>query len=169
MIQKLRNNKGQSNILLILVLMGFAVMFVFLFAAAVFISHVNSLLYTVKVDMFVINRAAIIALNREIGKKGGSNISRDDYYKYFKKVLQYNYNLDDNLKGGNRFIEQIDILQYEYYTNTVVDNVTGKTINEPTIHAEIGVKVTPIVFKSTFENIFYFRVHQDVKINRILQ
>ena len=147
--------------------MGFSAMFLFLFAAAVFMSHVNSVLYTVKVDMFLINRSAILALNRDMEKREISSISRDDYYNYFKKVLQYNYNLDDNLKSGNRLIEQIDILQYEYFTTTTVDNVTGETITEPTIHAEIGVKVTPIVFKNALSNIFYFRIHQDVKVDRI--
>lgn len=166
---RLKRNKGAANILLIVVVMGFAVMFIFLFAIAIFVNHINSLLYTVKVDMFVINRAAIIALNREVESQNVSSIDRDDYYDYFKKVLQYNYNLDENLKSGSRFIEQIDILQYEYYTTNTVDNITGKLIDEPTIHTEIGVKVTPIVFKSIFSDIFYFRIHQDVKARKVLK
>lgn len=166
-VKRLKSCRGETNLLLIIVLMGFSAMFLFLFAVAVFMSHVNSILYTVKVDMFLINRSAILALNRDIEKREISSISRDDYYNYFKKVLEYNYNLDDNLKSGNRLIEQIDILQYEYFTTTTVDNVTGKTISEPTIHAEIGVKVRPIVFKNALADIFYFRIHQDVKVDRI--
>jgi hypothetical protein len=168
MLNKLPCNKGGTNLLLIIVLMGFSVMILLLFAAAVFVSHLNSLLYTIKVDMFTINRSAILALNRETEKGNIDSIDRNSYYNYFKKVLQYNYNLDSDLRSGNKFIEKIDILQYEYYSNSVVDNVSGKLLTEPTIHTEIGVKVTPIVFGDIFADLFYIHIHQDVKVKRVL-
>ena len=143
-------------------------MVILLFAIAVFVSHLNSLLYTIKVDMFVINRSAILALNRDAEKSNIDSIDRTAYYNYFKKVLQYNYSLDSDLTSGNKFIEKIDILQYEYYTNNVVDNVSGKSITEPTIHTEIGVKITPIVFRDIFADLFYIKIHQDVKVNQLL-
>ncbi len=166
-LKSLEDSKGEANLLLIIVLLGFVVMFIFLFSTAVLVSHINAIMYTVKVDMFTINRSAVIALNKKYERGEISSINRDAYYDYFKKVLQYNYKLDNNLEAGNRLIEKIDILQYEYYTGSTVDDVTGKAIDEPTIHAQIGVRVKPIVFRTTFSELFYFRIHQDVKVNRI--
>ncbi len=166
-LKRLKESKGETNLLLIIVLQGFVVMFIFLFSIAVLVSHINAIMYTVKVDMFAINRAAVIALNKEVEKGNVSSVDRDDYYIYFKKVLQYNYKLDENLEAGSRLIEKIDILQYEYYTDSTEDDVTGKPIDEPTIHAQIGVRVKPIVFRSIFSELFYFRIHQDVKVSRI--
>ena len=166
-MRSLRSRKGEANILLIIVLTGFAAMLIFLYAASLFMSHVNQLLYTIKVDMFNINRSAIIALNKEAMNENLNSIDRDDYYNYFKKVLQYNYGMDNNLEAGIRFIEKIDILEYEYYQTGQVDSVTGKTVTEPTIHTQIGVKVKPIVFRSILKDIFYFKVHQDIKVRKI--
>lgn len=66
--------------------------------------------------------------------------------------------MDEELKNGNKLIEKIDIIRYDY-----------DTINEPVISTEIGVKVSPIVFREVFKDIFYFRIKQNVKVQKVLK
>jgi len=155
---RIREPKGETNLLLIIVTTGFATVLIFLFAAAVLVNHINSIMYTIKVDMFMINRAAIIALNKDAEGKDLNDICRKEYMKFFKQALQQNYGLDERLENGNRLIERIDILSYDY-------DIT----NEPVIKTEIGVKVSPIVFREAFKDIFYFKIKQNVKVNKILK
>ncbi|MGE5472708.1 MAG: hypothetical protein ACM3UU_00615 [Ignavibacteriales bacterium] len=158
-IKNLRTqSKGEANLLLIIVATGFASALVFLLAAAILVNHINSIMYTIKVDMFVINRAAVIALNKDAEGKGLNDISREEYLKFFKEVLRQNYGLDEELKNGNKLIEKIDIIRYDY-----------DTTNEPVIKTEIGVKVSPIVFRKVFKDIFYFRIKQNVKVQKVLK
>lgn len=155
---KITESRGGTNLLLIVAVTGFAAVLIFFFAAAVFVNHVNSIMYTVKVDMFMINRAAIIALNRDAGGKDINEISREDYLNFFKQVLRQNYGLDENLEGGNKLIDRIDILKYDY-----------DTIKEPIIKTEIGVKVSPVVFRAAFKDMFYFKIQQNVKVRKVLK
>jgi len=150
--------RGETNLLLIIVTTGFATVLVFLFAASVLVNHINSIMYTIKVDMFMINRAAIIALNKDAEGKDLKDISREDYLKFFKQALEQNYGLDQSLQSGNKLIEKIEILSYEY-----------DTTNEPMIKTEIGVKVSPIVFRQAFQDIFYFKIKQNVKVEKVLK
>lgn len=148
--------------------MGFSFMLITLLSMALIMNQVNALLYTVKVDMFAINRAGIIALNKDVEKRDGQSISKKDYYEYFRRVLKYNYDLDDNLESGTRLIRKIDILEYEYYKSGETDTVSLKAIQEPTLHAKIRVEVVPIVLKAIFKDMFKIEVHQDVKLEKAI-
>lgn len=151
-------SKGETNLLLIIITAGFVTVLIFLFAAAILVSHINSIMYTVKVDMFVINRAAILALNKDAEGKDLNDISREEYLKFFKEALKQNYGLDEELTGGNKLIEKIDIISYDY-----------DTTKETVIKTEIGVKVSPIVFREAFKDIFYFKIKQNVKVGKVLK
>ncbi|MGE5329011.1 MAG: hypothetical protein ACM3KR_05870 [Deltaproteobacteria bacterium] len=150
--------RGEANLIIIVIVTGFAAVMIVLFAAAVFVNHVNSILYTIKVDMFMINRSAIIALNKDAEAKGMNSINQEEYLKFFRKALQENYGLNEQMESGNKLIERIDIINYDYCTS-----------NEPVIKTEIGVKVIPIVFKKAFKDIFYFKIKQSVKVRKVLK
>jgi len=151
-------SKGETNLLLVVITAGFMAVLIFLFAAAVLVNHINSIMYTVKVDMFLINRAAIIALNKDAEGKDLNDINHEECLKFFKQALQQNYGLDENLENGNKLIERIDILSYSY-----------DTTNQPAIKTEIGVKVSPMVFRHAFKDIFYFKIKQSVKVEKVLK
>lgn len=154
----LKKNRGDASILLIILTTAFAAVIMFFSATAMLLNHINSIMYTIKVDMFLINRSAIMALDRNSGQRGVDSINTEAYYKYFRKALQDNYGLDENLQGGNKLIEKIDINKYKY-----------ETISEPVIKTEIGVKVRPIVFRQALQDIFYFKISQDVLVRKIVK
>lgn len=150
------NNKGEANMLLVVVTAGFICVVIFFFANAILLNHINSIMYTVKVDMFLLNRSAVMALNKNLLGKDIDSISMEDYLGEFKKGLRQNYGLNEELEGGNKLIQKIDILKYEYDTS-----------DRPTIRTEIGVKVEPLVFKAALKDVFYYKIKQDVRVDRV--
>lgn len=153
------NKKGDINIFLMFIITMFMVLIVFITTEAIFLNHINSYLHTVKLDMFMINKSACLALNRNYENQELSSINKDEYLKYFRNVLTQNYDLDNNLRNGTKLINKIDILEYEY--------LNDEKTNEPKISATIGVKIEPLVFKELLEDKFYFRIHEDVFLKRL--
>ena len=161
------NNKG--NIILIGTIFVALALVVFTFIIAIFMSHINSVLYSVKLDMYSMNKSAIIAVNKNITNIDNFSYSKEAYKEEFLKLLKSNYELNDNFSNDKKLITHIDVEEYEIHKKNKRDAYTRKRTNNRVIHTVLKVKVRPIILKEFLENIFVFTVHEDVNLNMVTE
>lgn len=158
-------SKNQGNVLTIALIFIAIAMIIFLFVIAVFMSHINNILYNIKLDMYSMNRSAILAVNKNRANIDDFSYDKKDYEKEFVKLLKRNYELDDHLMNEKKLIKGIIIEEYEIYEAKQKDGYTGEVLNNRVIHTVLKVKIKPIILKSFLEKIFVFDVHEDVNLN----
>lgn len=161
------NNKG--NVLIIGIVFVAIAIVIFTFVIAVFMSHINSVLYSVKLDMYSMNKSAVIAVNKNKANTDRFSYNKNAYKDEFVKLLIKNYELDDNFSNEDKLITHISIEEYEVYNKNKKDNFTKKRCDERTIHTVLKVKVRPIILKEFLEEIFCFTIHEDVNLNMMTE
>lgn len=159
-------NKNGDILMIVLIFIMIAFV-IFTFIISVFMSHINSILYNLKLDMYTLNRSAIIAVNKNKANIDEFSYNAKAYKEEFVRGLKADYELDDNLRNENKLITSIDIEEYEIYEKREKDNYTGDRCDDRVIHTVLKVKVKPIILKSVLEDIFIFTVHEDVNLNTI--
>lgn len=154
-----------GNILIIGVIFVAIFIVILLFISAVFMSHVNSILYNFKLEMYSINKSAIVAVNKYATSLEDFSYNKKEYKKYFEKVIKENYDLDNNFKNNDKLISKIEIKEYEILEKGEKDTYTGEKLSSRVIHSVIEVKIKPIIMKEVFEKFFTFEIHEDVSLN----
>ena len=138
---------------------------ILIFVFSIFMSHVNTILYNLKVDMYSLNRSAIIAVNKYKTSIDAFSYDKDVYKKEFVEGLKVNYELNDNLENRDKLINKIEIIEYEIYSSNQKDSYTERRTDARVIHTVLKVNISPIILKNFFEDIFVFTIHEDVALN----
>lgn len=159
----MKNQKG--DVLTISLIFVAIALVIFTFIIAVFMSHINNVLYNLKLDMYSMNRSAIIAVNKYSTSIDKFSYNVGAYKEEFIKFLKNNYELDENLSNDKKLITSIKIEEYTIYEKSKKDAYTGKRCDNRTIHTVLKVKIRPIILKNFLEDIFVFTVHEDVALN----
>ena len=158
------NKKGNSVIIFICIVSVIIVLFFFLMA--VYISQINSILYNIKLDMYSINKSAIVSINKGVTSREKISYDKKVYEEYFKDLLKKNYNLDNNMKNDEALIEEVEILDYDICESGKKDNYTKTKFKDTTIHSVIRVKMKPIFMREVLKDMFTFELHEDVVLNK---
>lgn len=159
--------KKKGNVFIITVIFVALILIIFLFIMAIFIGEVNSLLYNIKLDMYSINKSAIISVNKGITSRERFSYSKDEYEKYFIQMLKANYNLNDELENTSGIVQHVDVLDYKIYDKNKKDEYTNKRLEDTTIHSVIKVKIKPIILQEMLANVFTFEIHEDVALDMV--
>lgn len=159
----MKNQKG--NILTIAMIFIAIIISIFIFIIAIFMSNVNGIIYGVKTDMYTINKSAVVSVNKNQANVDNFTYYKNEYKKYFEEALRKNYNLNENLENKNGLIKKIIINEYEIYREGQKDNFTKARCDDTTIHTVITIKIKPIILSKMLENIFTFKIHEDVNLN----
>ena len=162
-MQNKSNNRGEI-LTISLIFMGIALTII-IFVFAIFMSHINTILYNLKIDMYSLNRSAIIAVNKYHTSIDAFSYDEKVYEEEFIKGLKANYDLNDNLENENKLISKIDVVEYEIYSSGKKDSYTNKRVNDRVLHTILKVKISPIILKDYLEDIFIFTIHEDVALN----
>lgn len=157
--------KQNGNILTISMIFIAIIISIFMFVIAIFMSNVNGIIYGVKIDMYTINKSAITAVNKNQASVDNFTYHKGEYKKFFKELLMKNYNLNEELENKNGLIKKVEIEEYEIYKKGQKDNYTKEKCEDITIHTVIKVKIKPIILSKILENIFTFKIHEDVNLN----
>lgn len=157
--------KQKGNVLIISMIFVAIAISIVMFIAAIFMSNVNGILYGVKTDMYLINKAAVVAVNKNQANIDNFTYNEKEYKKYFKEALMKNYDLNENLENKNKLIKKIDIEEYEIYKIGAKDNFTDEKCDDVTIHTVVKIKITPIILSTVLEDVFTFQIHEDVNLN----
>ena len=143
------------------------ILILFLFIILIFVGEMNSLLYNIKLDMYSINKSAIISVNKGITSRDSFSYDEKEFKECFEKLIKINYNLDESLKNEEKIIESVKIKEYKILSDGKKDKYTNIRVNDTTIHTVIEVKVKPIIMKDMLEKIFTFEIHEDVVLNEV--
>lgn len=143
------------------------VLIIFIFIVIIFVSQITNLMYNLKTDMYLMNRAAIVAVNRNKGNVDVLSYDVNAYRDSFEDMLKVNYNLDFDFKNDGSIIEKIEILNYEIYKKKDEDSYSNVVCKNDVIHTVLRVKIKPIILKNFFDDFFVFEVHEDVVLNGV--
>lgn len=157
----------KGNILIIFTILLAIIIAIFTFVMVIFMSHVNSTLYSLKLDMYSIAKSGIIAVNKNKSNMGRLSYHDKAYRKYFEEALQENYHLDHNLANEEKLISKIAIEEYKIYTKGQKDSYTGERCDDETLHIALKVHIRPIILRNFLKKIFQFEIHEDVNLNLV--
>lgn len=162
----LKNQNGE--ILSIAMIFVAIVIIIFAFIIAIFMNHINSILYNFKLDMYMLNRSAIISINKIEGSIDKFSYNKKSYEEEFLKLMKHNYELDENLENNNKLISKIEIVEYDIYEDNEKDSYTNKRCDGRVLHTVINLKIKPIILRSVLEPFFTFTIHEDVALNSMV-
>ena len=157
----------KGNILIISIIFISISIVIILFIATIFMSHVNSILYNLKLEMYSINKAAIISVNKNTTSVDDFSYNRRAFRSYFEDVIKKSYDLNDEYENKEKLISYVKILEYDILEKGEYDPFINEKCDDRVIHTVIKVKIRPIIMKNFFENIFTFEIHEDVNLNLI--
>lgn len=158
------SKRGDISIIIISFTTIAITMLLLLFAVSIINVNTYCLVYNYKMDLYNLNRNAIITVNKVEGKYGIYEYNKEKYLNTFKELLQKTYGLNENLKNGNKGIKEIKILEYDILYTSQRDNITKKNVKNDTIHVVTSIEYTPIIFNSIFPNNCIFTIHNDISI-----
>ena len=160
-----RNKNGTTIIFSLFVIT--IVLIIIVFVVAIYFGITNSMIYNLKLDMYSINKSAIISMNKPSTSRGGYSYSEKDFRLYLEDLLKRNYNLDDNLENPNGFVKKVEIKEYTIIRKGKRDNVTKKICQDNTIHSLIKVQVKPLILEDVIKDSLIFEIHEDVVLNKL--
>lgn len=158
---------NDGNILIVAVFMVAIFVIILLFIATLFMNHVNSILYTFKLEMYSINRSALFAVNKGRSSIDDFSYNKNAYKKYFESELKKEYDLDKEFKNKDKLIKSVEIIEYEIFSKKDKDTYTNKKCENQVIHTVVKLKIRPIIMSELLENIFTFVIHEDVNLNEL--
>jgi len=168
-LNKENNNvvNKRGNVFIFSIFLIAIILVILLFTLIIFISQTNSLLYNIKLDMYSINKSAILSVNKGITSREEFSYDEKEFRKYFEKMIKINYGLNDDLENESGLVNRVDIKEYKIYDKGKKDLYTNESLDNIIIHSVITVKIKPIIFEKLLENIFVFDIHEDVILNEL--
>ena len=160
-MQQISHNKAISVIFIAICVV------IIMFIAAVFMSHVNSILYNIKLEMYMINKSAVIAVNKNETSIDDFSFNKKAYKEYFEDAIKSSYDLNDEFENNAKLISSVKVIEYDIYESGKKDYYTGEVCDDRTIHTVLEVKIRPIIMREFFEDIFTFNIHEDVNLNLV--
>ena len=155
----MKGNKG--NTFLIIVCFVAVTVIILFFAVAIYFSQINSILYNIKLDMYSINKSAVISINKGKTSREKFSYDKNEYENYFRQLLMKNYNLDSNLKSQTGLVREIKILEYSFKN-------TNRKQTDNTIHSVVRVSLKPLIFEDWLHELFTFNLEEDVALNKVI-
>lgn len=160
--------KNNGNAFIIAIVFVAIALSIIMFMCVVFFGEVNSLAHNIKLDMYSINKSAVISVNKGITSRNSFSYSKEAYKKSFVDLIKKNYSLNDNLKGSNGLVRSVDILQYEIYSKGKTDDYTNSKTIDTIIHSVIRVIIRPVLNIKMLESMCTFEIHEDVALNELV-
>ena len=145
---------NNGNVLVIFAIFIAIFLTIIMFISAIFMSHVNSTLYNLKLNVYSMAKSGIIAVNKNKLNTGNFSYDTNTYKKELEKILKANYDLDDSMSNDEKLISKINIEDYKIYKNGEKDRFTNERCDDTTLHIVLNVKIRPIIMRDFFERIF---------------
>lgn len=156
--------KGDISIYIVMITIIFIILIIIFFSAIILLINVYVIVYDYKLNLYNLNRSAIMSVNSIKGSYEIYEYDKNEYLETFRKLLIKQYNLNQDLQHGKKNILKIEIIEYEIYEKGDIDTITNKKINNNTIHVVTNIRYKPIILYFLFENEINFKVHNDISI-----
>ena len=161
-----RKNRGSIVFILALVILLFMVLVTF-FTAIIFKNNVNLVLHNLKNDLYLISRNSIFSIEKDMMGEDIDLINYVDLKDYISSEIRTAWGLDRNLKNGTGIIKSAKIEKLTILEAGDTDPINNKQVKCLTVHLMLGVKVKPIILEKAFDDIFYFKFHEDIKLDKL--
>lgn len=158
---------SRGNVLIIFSIFIAIFLCILMFIIVIFMSHINSILYNVKLNVYSISKSGIISVNKNKANTGMFSYDTKTFKKELEKSLKDNYDLDDDMSNTEKLISKITIKEYKLYKKGQTDSYLKRRCENDTLHIVLDVKIRPIILRSFLENIFVFTIHEDVNLNML--
>ena len=159
----------KGNVLIIFSIFVATFLTILIFVAAIFMSHVNNVLYNFKLDVYSIAKSGIIAVNKNKANTGNFSYDAKTYQKELEKNLRASYDLDENLSNRDKLISKVTLEECKIYTKGQKDAFTKEKTDDTVLNMTLKVKIKPIILRDFLEKIFEFQIHEDVNLNMLKQ
>lgn len=162
----LKNEKG--SIIFPVGLMFFLLLiFMILFFIVVSKSTMNMVLHEIRSDLYLINRNAIFAIQKNLMGEDISCLYEGELTDLIKEGIITSWKLDNKLKNGKGVIEESKIKNITVIEEGEIDPVTREIANNLMVHTVIKVRVKPVILKSLLADKSEFEFHTDISIDKI--
>ena len=160
----MHSEKGEATFI-VLVTTALILIFILFLSIVVFLNNVNLTVHNLKNDLFLIGRNTLFSLDRNMLGEDIESFYEVDFEKLITEGIRASWKLDDNLMGTG-IVQEAKILKVSLLRRGEYDEIKNKTVEIPTIHIAVKVKIRPIIFTNLFENKFYFKLHEDIRIEK---
>ena len=141
--------------------------FMVLFFIIVSKSTMNMVLHEIRSDLYLINRNAIFAIQKDLMGEDINYLYNDELRALIKDGIIASWNLDNKLKNGQGLIAEANIGQVLVIEEGEIDFVKKELSEELKVHTVIKVKVKPVIFQSLLKDKNEFEFHTDIPIRKI--
>ena len=139
----------------------------FLFSIVVSKSTINLIIHEAKSDLYLINRNAIFAIQHELMGEDIESLHEEELGELIKKGMRNSWGLDKNLRNGDGIIKSAKIDKVLVLEDGDRDNVTGKMLENLTVHTVVKINIMPIIFNNVLKEQYEFSIHEDFKIQKM--
>lgn len=138
-----------------------------LFAIIVSKNTVNLLLHEARSDLYLINRNAIFAIQRDLMGEDISSLYEEELEELIKEAMKNEWQLDNKLKNGDGVIKSAKLVEVEVLNEGEEDRVTDEIVDDLTVHTVVKIKFVPIIFNNLLKDTYEFNLHGDIKIKKM--
>ena len=164
MIKKVK--RGSIVFIMALTILIFMVLITF-FSIIVFKHNVNLVLHNLKNDLYLISRNSVFSIERNLMAEDVELIDYMELRSYIVDEIRHVWGLNANLRNGKGIIKNAKIEEMTILEEGDIDSLNNKKAECLTVHLVVGIKVKPIIFNKIFDDIFYFKIHEDLKLNKL--
>lgn len=144
------------------------ILLLMLFSIIISKSTLNLILHEIRSDLYLVNRNAIFAIQRDLMGEDIESLNEDELEELISKGISISWGLDKKLRNGTGIIKEAKILDIEVLEDGEIDTITKKEIKNFTVHTVIKVKVIPMVFEELVGEKCEFNLHQDIKLEKAM-
>lgn len=166
-MKKLLKNERGSITFPVGVMFFLMLIFMFLFFIVVSKSTMNMVLHEIRSDLYLINRNAIFAIQKDLMGEDLSYLYEGELEELISDGIKTSWELNGRLKNGQGLIEEAKIENIVVIEEGDLDPVDKEISEELMVHTVIRVKVKPVIFRSLLEDKSEFEFHTDLQIDKI--
>lgn len=138
-----------------------------LFAIIISKSTVNLLLHEARSDLYLINRNAIFAIQRDLMGEDISSLYEEELEELIEDGMKNAWRLDKKLKNGDGVIKSAKLGEVTVLAEGEEDKVTDEVVDDLTVHTVVKIEFVPIIFNKLLKDTYEFNLHGDIKIKKM--
>ena len=138
-----------------------------IFAIIVSKSTVNLLLHEAWSDLYLINRNAIFAIQRDLMGEDISSLYEEELEELIKDGMKTVWRLNNKLKNGDGVIKSAQLVEVAVLEDGEEDRVTDEVVDDLTVHTVVKIEFVPIIFNNLLKDTYEFNLHGDIKIKKM--
>lgn len=162
----IEKEKG-SSIFTVSVFVSLLLCFMVFFSIVVSKNTINLIIHEAKSDLYLINRNAIFAIQRDLMGEDIESLDEEELEILIKEGMKSSWGLNNRLSNGDGIIKSAQIVEVDVLEEGDWDSITKKEVSNLIVHTVVKIKIVPIIFASILKESYEFNLHEDFKIEKM--